>query len=220
MVDNLLSLTPEFLLAIVQTFTMVGIAVGAALLLGTPLGVFLFLTSREQILERKTLHNVINYVVNTVRSLPFVILLVAIIPITRLIVGTTIGPIAASVPLSIAAIPFFARLVEQALREIPKGVIEAAVAMGASPVQITWKVLLNEARASIVSALTVTSISFLSYSAMAGTVGGGGIGDLAIRFGYYRFQTEVMVATVVLLILLVQIIQFTGNRFAQLLDKR
>jgi D-methionine transport system permease protein len=220
MADNLLELAPEFWLALGQTFTMVGISVGAAFLFGTPLGVLLFLTDRGQILERITLHRAINYLVNTVRSLPFVILLVAIIPLTRLIVGTTIGPIAASVPLSLAAIPFFARLVEQSLRELPKGVIEAAVAMGASPVQLVWKVLLNEARGSIVSALTVTSISLLSYSAMAGTVGGGGIGDLAIRFGYYRFQTEVMVATVVLLILLVQFIQFAGNRIAQRLDKK
>ncbi|WP_019123073.1 methionine ABC transporter permease [Brevibacillus massiliensis] len=220
MFENLLALVPEFGMAIWQTFTMVGISAAAALLFGTPLGVLLFLTGKGQILERKHLHQTINYVVNTVRSLPFIILLVAIIPLTRVINGTTIGPIAASVPLSIAAIPFFSRLVEQALREIPKGVIEAAVAMGASPLGLIWKVLLNEARASIVSALTVTSISLLSYSAMAGTVGGGGIGDLAIRFGYYRFQTEVMIATVVLLILLVQIIQFTGNHFARLLDKR
>lgn len=220
MADNLLELAPEFWLALGQTFAMVGISVGAAFLFGTPLGVLLFLTDRGQILEQITLHRAINYLVNTVRSLPFVILLVAIIPLTRVIVGTTIGPIAASVPLSLAAIPFFARLVEQSLRELPKGVIEAAVAMGASPVQLVWKMLLNEARGSIVSALTVTSISLLSYSAMAGTVGGGGIGDLAIRFGYYRFQTEVMAATVVLLILLVQLIQFAGNRIAQRLDKK
>ncbi len=220
MFNNLLSLAPDFWKSIWETFAMVGISVGSALLFGTPLGIIVFITSRGQIFENKAIHGVVNYLVNTVRSLPFVILLVALIPLTRLVIGTTIGPIAASVPLSIAAIPFFARLVEQSLREIPKGVIEAAVSMGASPLDIIWKVLLNESRSGIVSALTVTSISLLSYSAMAGTVGGGGIGDLAIRFGYYRFQTEVMIATVILLILLVHIIQFVGNRFTQFLDKR
>jgi D-methionine transport system permease protein len=220
MFNDLLSLAPDFEKAIGETFTMVGISVGSALLFGTPLGVMMFITGRGQIFEQKVFHSVVNYVVNTVRSLPFVILLVALIPFTRLVIGTTIGPIAASVPLSIAAIPYFARLVEQSLREVPKGVIEAAVAMGASPLEIIWKVLLNEARSSIVSALTVTSISLLSYSAMAGMVGGGGIGDLAIRFGYYRFQTEVMIATVILLIILVQIIQYVGSRLAHVLDKR
>lgn len=220
MFNNLLSLAPDFWKAIGETFAMVGISVGSALLFGTPLGILIFVTGQGQIFEHKVIHRVVNYVVNTVRSLPFVILLVALIPLTRLMIGTTIGPIAASVPLSIAAIPYFARLVEQSLREIPKGVIEAAVAMGASPLEIIWKVLLNEARSSIVSALTVTSISLLSYSAMAGTVGGGGIGDLAIRFGYYRFQTEVMMATIILLIIWVQIIQFVGSRLAHVLDKR
>ncbi|MBN2910043.1 ABC transporter permease [Polycladomyces sp. WAk] len=220
MFNNLLSLAPDFWKAIGETFAMVGISVGSALLFGTPLGILIFVTGHGQIFEHKVIHRVVNYVVNTVRSLPFVILLVALIPLTRLMIGTTIGPIAASVPLSIAAIPYFARLVEQSLREIPKGVIEAAVAMGASPLEIIWKVMLNEARSSIVSALTVTSISLLSYSAMAGTVGGGGIGDLAIRFGYYRFQTEVMIATIILLIIWVQIIQFVGSRLAHVLDKR
>jgi D-methionine transport system permease protein len=220
MLNDLLSLAPDFGKAMGETFTMVGISVGSALLFGTPLGIILFITSHGQIFEHKVIHSVVNYVVNMVRSLPFVILLVALIPLTRLVIGTTIGPIAASVPLSIAAIPYFARLVEQSLREVPKGVIEATVAMGASPWEIIWKVMLNEARSSIVSALTVTSISLLSYSAMAGMVGGGGIGDLAIRFGYYRFQTEVMVATVILLIILVQIIQYVGSRISHFLDKR
>lgn len=220
MLNDLFSLAPDFGKAMGETFMMVGISVGSALLFGLPLGIILFITGHGQIFERKVIHSVVNYVVNTVRSLPFVILLVALIPLTRLVIGTTIGPVAASVPLSIAAIPYFARLVEQSLREVPKGVIEASVAMGASPWEIIWKVMLNEARSGIVSALTVTSISLLSYSAMAGMVGGGGIGDLAIRFGYYRFQTEVMVATVILLIILVQIIQNVGNRIAHFLDKR
>ncbi|GIQ61546.1 ABC transporter permease [Paenibacillus cisolokensis] len=220
MFDNLLSLMPEIGLAIVQTGVMLFISMCCAVLFGIPLGVFLYFTGRGQIFERPVLFRITNYVVNTVRSLPFVILLVALIPLTRVMVGTTIGPVAAAVPLSIASTAYFARLVEQSLREVPKGVIEAALGMGATPLQITWKVLLAEARSGIVLGITLTTISLLSYSAMAGIVGGGGIGDLAIRFGYYRFQTDVMILTVILLIIFVQIIQFSGNFLARLLDKR
>jgi D-methionine transport system permease protein len=158
--------------------------------------------------------------VNTVRSFPFIILLVALVPFTRLIAGTSIGPVAAAVPLSLAAIPYFARFVEQNLRDVPRGVIEAAHAMGATEWQIVRRVLLVEGRSGIVAALTVLAISFLSYSAVAGVVGGGGIGDLAIRYGYYRFQTDVMVLTVAILIVIVQLIQATGNGIARRLDKR
>ena len=199
---------------------MVVFAIGAAILLGTPLGILLFLTEKGQLLEKPLLNKIIGSLVNLVRSFPFLILLVALIPFTRSIVGTTIGPLAASVPLSAAAIPYFARLVEQSLREVPKGVIEASISMGASVPQIIWKVLIVEARSGLTLALTVVTISFLSYSAMAGVVGGGGIGDLAIRFGYYRFQTDVMIVTIVILVAIVQIIQFAGNRFAAILDKR
>jgi D-methionine transport system permease protein len=145
---------------------------------------------------------------------------VALVPFTRSIAGTSIGPLAAAVPLSFAAIPYFARMVEQNLRDVPRGVVEAAHAMGASELQIVLRVLLVEARSGLVLALTVLSISFLSYSAVAGVVGGGGIGDLAIRYGYYRFETDVMVATVAILIVMVQLIQFTGNRIAKRIDKR
>ena len=162
----------------------------------------------------------LGWLVNTVRSFPFIILLVALVPFTRMIAGTSIGPLAAAVPLSFAAIPYFARMVEQNLREVPRGVIEAAHAMGASELQIVLRVLLVEARSGLVLALTVLSISFLSYSAVAGVVGGGGIGDLAIRYGYYRFETDIMVATVAILIIMVQLIQFTGNRIAKRIDKR
>ena len=162
----------------------------------------------------------LGWFVNTVRSFPFIILLVALVPFTRIIAGTSIGPLAAAVPLSFAAIPYFARLVEQNLREVPRGVIEAAHAMGASEFQIVLRVLLVEARSGLVLALTVLAISFLSYSAVAGVVGGGGIGDLAIRYGYYRFETDIMVVTVAILIALVQLIQFTGNRIAKRIDKR
>ncbi|MDI3257093.1 MAG: methionine ABC transporter permease [Kyrpidia sp.] len=220
MFDNVIQLLPEIWLALGQTALMVGISVGCALLFGTPLGVILYLTDVGQLWENPVLFRVLNYVVNVVRSFPFIILLVALIPLTRWLLGTTIGPVAAAVPLSVAAIPYFARLVEQSIREVPKGVIEAAVSMGATTPQIIRRVLLVEARSGLVLATTVVTISFLSNSAMAGVVGGGGIGDLAIRYGYYRFETDVMVAMIIILILLVQIFQFIGNRLARLVDKR
>ena len=199
---------------------MLGIGLTAAVVLGGPLGVLLFLLGPGQSLDNKPAFIVLNWIVNTVRSFPFIILLVALVPFTRVIAGTSIGPLAAAVPLSFAAIPYFARLVEQNLRDVPRGVIEAAHAMGASELQIVLRVLLVEARSGLVLALTVLSISFLSYSAVAGVVGGGGIGDLAIRYGYYRFETDIMVATVAILIAMVQAIQFTGNRIAKRIDKR
>lgn len=220
MSPNIIAILPELWTAIGQTFLMLAIGLSAALLLGGPLGVLLFLLGQGQSLERPALFGVINWLVNTVRSFPFIILLVALVPFTRLIAGTSIGPVAAAVPLSLAAIPYFARLVEQNLRDVPRGVIEAAHAMGASEWQIVRRVLLVEARSGLVLGLTVLSISFLSYSAVAGVVGGGGIGDLAIRYGYYRFQTDVMVLTVAILIAIVQLIQFTGNGLARRLDKR
>ena len=161
-----------------------------------------------------------NNIVNLVRAFPFVILMIAMIPITRAIIGTSIGPIAASLVLSISGLFYFARLVEQNLREVPRGVIEAASAMGASPMSIIYKVLLNEARAGMVSSITVLSISLLSYSAAAGMIGGGGLGDFAIRYGYYRSQTEVIIFLVAILLLLVILIQGIGNRLARKLDKR
>ncbi|CDG82458.1 binding--dependent transport system inner membrane component family protein [Janthinobacterium agaricidamnosum NBRC 102515 = DSM 9628] len=199
---------------------MLGIGLTAAVLVGGPLGILLFLVSEGQSLQNRPLAMVLGWLVNTVRSFPFIILLVALVPFTRIIAGTSIGPLAAAVPLSFAAIPYFARLVEQNLREVPRGVIEAAHAMGASEMQIILRVLLVEARSGLVLALTVLSISFLSYSAVAGVVGGGGIGDLAIRYGYYRFETDIMVVTVAILIVLVQTIQFAGTRIAKRLDKR
>ncbi|EJQ07471.1 ABC transporter permease [Bacillus cereus] len=220
MFNNIIPLLPEIGTSLLQTLLMVGLSVGAAIILGVPLGVILYFTSKGQILEQNIVHRVLNGIVNIIRSFPFIILLVALVPFTRAILGTTIGPIAATIPLSVAAIPYFARLVEQALREVPKGVIEAAEAMGATPLQIVRKVLLVEARSGLVLSLTVLTVSFISYSAMAGVVGGGGIGDLAIRFGYYRFQTDVMVVTVLMLVILVQSVQFIGNRIAAKIDKR
>ncbi len=220
MLENLIELWPEFITAAWQTGLMLGIALSAAIILGIPLGVVLFITSKGQLLERPWLAQILGTIVNIVRSFPFIILMVSLVPFTRSVVGTTIGPLAAAVPLSIAAVPYFARLVEQCLREVPRGVIEAAIAVGASPLQIVVKVLLVEARSGLVLALTVLAVSFLSYSAVAGVVGGGGIGDLAIRFGYYRFQTEVMVFTSVVLIILVQLMQWLGQTIARRLDKR
>ena len=220
MPDNLIDLLPDLGAALGQTLTMLGIGLSAAVLLGGPLGILLFLVGDGQSLQNRPLALLLGWTVNTIRSFPFIILLVALVPLTRLVVGSSIGPVAASVPLSIAAVPYFARLVEQTLREVPRGVIEAAHAMGASELQIVLRVLLVEARSGLVLALTVLAISFLSYSAVAGVVGGGGIGDLAIRYGYYRFETDIMIFTVAVLVALVQVIQLTGTRVARRLDKR
>jgi len=220
MPENIAAILPELWVATAQTFLMLAIGLSAAVLIGGPLGVLLFLLGPGQSLDNKPAFLVLNWLVNTVRSFPFIILLVALVPFTRSIVGTSIGPLAAAVPLSFAAIPYLARLVDQCLRDVPRGVIEAAHAMGASELQIVWRVLLVEARSGLVLALTVLAVSFLSYSAIAGVVGGGGIGDLAIRYGYYRFETDIMVATVAILIVLVQTIQFAGTRIAKRLDKR
>jgi len=218
--NAIVAMLPEMGTAVGQTLTMLGIGLSAAVLIGGPLGIVLFLVADGQSLQNRPAALVLGWLVNTVRSFPFIILLVALVPFTRMIAGTSIGPLAAAVPLSFAAIPYFARMVEQNLREVPRGVIEAAHAMGASELQIVLRVLLVEARSGLVLALTVLAISFLSYSAVAGVVGGGGIGDLAIRYGYYRFETDIMVATVAILIIMVQLTQFTGNRIAKRIDKR
>ena len=220
MLEKCIDLLPELGVALLQTLTMLGIGLGAALLVGGPLGILMFQAAGDASPRRRRLAALLGWSVNTVRSFPFIILLVALVPLTRLVVGSSIGPLAASVPLSIAAIPYFARLVEQTLREVPRGVVEAAQAMGASELPIVTRVLLVEARSGRVLALTVLAISFLSYTAVAGVVGGGGIGDLAIRYGYYRFVTDVMVFTVAVLVVLVQAIQFGGTRLARRLDKR
>lgn len=218
--ETIVDVLPELWVAIGETLLMLGIGLSAAVLLGGPLGIWLFLLSPGQSLQNRWLFAVVGWVVNMVRSFPFIILLVALVPFTRWLVGSSIGPLAASVPLSCAAIPYFARLVEQNLREVPRGVIEAAHAMGASELQIIFRVLLVEARSGLVQALVVLSISFLSYTAIAGVVGGGGVGDLAIRYGYQRFQTDVMLLTVAILVVMVQLIQVIGNHVSRRLDKR
>jgi len=218
--EDIVAILPELWIALGQTLLMLAIGLGSAVLVGGPLGIWLFLLGPGQSLDNRILFAVVGWFVNLVRSFPFIILLVALVPFTRALTGTSIGPVAAAVPLSFAAIPYFARLVEQNLREVPRGVIEAAQAMGASDLQIVTRVLLTEARSGLVLALTVLAISFLSYSAVAGVVGGGGIGDLAIRYGYYRFQTDVMVLTVAILVVLVQALQWSGNVIARRIDKR
>lgn len=194
-----------------ETVLMVGISGAFAALIGIPLGVYLRLTDRGGVLESRVANRVVGGVVNAVRSTPFIILLVAVIPLTRLITGSSIGTAAAVVPLTLAAGPFLARLVEASLREVDPGLVEAAQAMGASTRQIVFKVLLPEALPSIVAGLTVTFVSLTGYSAMAGAVGGGGLGDLGIRYGYQRFLPEVMLAVVVILILFVQSVQSLGD---------
>lgn len=194
-----------------ETVLMVGISGAFAAVIGIPLGVYLRLTDRGGVLESRVANRVVGGVVNAVRSTPFIILLVAVIPLTRLITGSSIGTAAAVVPLTLAAGPFLARLVEASLREVDPGLVEAAQAMGASTRQIVFKVLLPEALPSIVAGLTVTFVSLTGYSAMAGAVGGGGLGDLGIRYGYQRFLPEVMLAVVVILILFVQTVQSLGD---------
>ncbi|MDQ0142510.1 methionine ABC transporter permease [Cupriavidus necator] len=194
-----------------ETLLMVAISGVVGALLGVPLGVLLHLTNRGGVLSHPLFNRTIGVVVNAVRSIPFIILLVVVIPFTRLIVGSSIGTTAAIVPLTIAAVPFIARLVESALREVDKGLVEAAQSMGATTGQIVWKVLLPEAMPGIVAGLTITFVSLVGYSAMAGAIGGGGLGDLGIRYGYQRYITEVMVAVVVILIVFVQAVQSFGD---------
>ncbi|MDG0874199.1 ABC transporter permease [Paenibacillus thiaminolyticus] len=218
--DSLIQILPDLYKAFFQTLYMVGISLIVALILGLPIGIILFVTDKGLFLENHLTRVVLGFIVNMIRSVPFIILLVTLLPLTKLIAGTTIGPTAASVSLSVAAIPFFARLVETALREIDKGVIEAAVSIGATPWMIIQDVLLPEAKPGIVQGINITAISLVAYSAMAGTVGGGGIGDLAIRFGYYRYDNTVMFTTVIVLICLVQLIQYAGDFLAKKVDKR
>ena len=200
-----------FVSSLWETIVMVGISGLVGALIGIPLGVFLRLTDQGGVLQNPGANRVVGGLVNAVRSTPFIILLVAIIPLTRLLTGSSIGTAAAVVPLTIAAAPFIARLVETSLREVDHGLIEAAQAMGATTEQIVFKVLLPEALPGIVAGLTITLVSLTGYSAMAGAIGGGGLGDLGIRYGYQRFLPEVMLAVVLVLVLFVQAVQSLGD---------
>src|SRR5450830_362558 len=214
------SLSTDLVNAFGETFLMVGIASVLAIAIGLPLGFLLHVTSRKLFWANRFAHISGNFLVNIVRSVPFVILLVLLLPLTQWVLGTTIGPTAASVPLSVAAIVFYARLVEASLCEVDPGIIEASQAFGASPLRIICTVLFPEALPGFLRGFTVTLISLIGFSAMAGIVGGGGVGDLAIRFGYYRYQTDVMVVTVVALVVLVQIVQMGGDWLARHADKK
>ncbi|MDF2546709.1 methionine ABC transporter permease [Anaerosolibacter sp.] len=216
----MLSLIDLLLPSLWDTLYMVFTSLIFTILFGLPLGIVLVVTEKDHILPNPIVYGALSYVINMTRSLPFIILMIFIIPFTRLIAGTTIGTTAAIIPLVIAAIPFFARVVESALKEVDWGVIEASIAMGATPLQIIIHVLIPESMSSLALGVTITLINILGYSAMAGTVGGGGLGDLAVRYGYHRFQTEVMIATVLVLIVLVQIIQLCGNKVAEILNKK
>ncbi|MBX9991408.1 methionine ABC transporter permease [Phreatobacter oligotrophus] len=206
--------------ALGQTLYMVAAAGLIGTALGLPLGVFLATSGRGELFEAVTLNRVLGLIVNATRSTPFIILVVAIIPFTRLVAGTSIGTTAAIVPLTVAATPFIARIIEAAIREVDAGLIEASRAMGATPLQIVRKVLLPEALPAIVLGLTLTAVSLIGYSAMVGAVGGGGLGDLGIRFGYQRFMPEVMAAVVIVLIALVQAVQSLGDWIARRVNKR
>lgn len=218
--DTISGMRGEIIQALGETFLMVGLSTLFAVVFGTLLGVLLFVTSSHQLHYNKPLNFILDNLVNLMRAFPFVILMIALIPVTRAVVGSTIGPIAASLVLSVSGLFYFARLVEQNLREVPRGVIEAATSMGANPLTIIRKVLLNEARAGMVSSITVLAIGLLSYSAAAGMIGGGGLGDLAIRYGYYRYQTEVIIFIVAILVGLVIMMQGLGNWISRKLDKR
>lgn len=214
------TMTPLIIQGIFETLYMTLASTLMAYVLGLPMGILLVISEEGGIKPFKALNLVLNVIVNITRSIPFLILLIAVIPLTRLITGTSIGSTATIVPLVIAAAPFIARLVESSLKEVDHGIIEASLSMGASPMQIVTKVLIPEAKPSLLMGAAIAITTILGYSAMAGIVGGGGLGDIAIRFGYYRYETGVMIVTVILLVLIVQFFQEVGMRIAQKSDKR
>jgi len=211
---------PNLSHAALETLYMVGVSTLLTVVLGLPLGVLLVISDRNGLKSAPALNQVLGAVVNFARSLPFIILLVVVIPFTRFVVGTSIGSTAAIVPLSLAAIPFFARVAETGLREVDRGLVEAAQAMGCTTWQIIRKVLLPEALPSLILGIALTIINLIGYSAMAGVIGGGGLGDVAVRYGYQRFETAVMIVTVVLLVVVVQGIQILGSKLALKVSKR
>ncbi len=211
---------PDLLKATLDTLLMVGATMISALVFGLPLGVLLLVSASDGLYPRPILNRLVGYIVNVLRSFPFIILLVLLIPFSRVVVGTSIGPKAAAVALSFAVIPFFARLVEQNLRDVPRGIVDMALSCGAPSTTMIWKVLIAEAMPALVGSFTVTATGFIAYSAVAGAVGAGGLGDLAIRYGYYRFETPVMIWCVVIMFALVQSTQIAGAWLARRLDKR
>lgn len=206
--------------SLLETLYMVVLSTIFSLVIGLPLGIILVITDKGHICERPFVNKVLGTIINIMRSIPFIILIIAIFPLSRLIIGTTIGSTAAIVPLSIAAAPFVARVIESSLREVSFGVIEASIASGATVMQIIFRVMIPEAMPSLILGVTLTIINIIGYSAMAGAIGGGGLGDLAIRYGYQRSQMDVLVATIIILIIIVEIVQRLGNIFASKLDKK
>ncbi len=202
------------------TIVMTSVSAAIATVVGVPLGVLVTITGPQSLKPHRLFYSIAGWIVNIGRSIPFIILLVALIPVTRLIVGTSLGTIGVIVPLVVAATPFVARLTESSLQEVDAGVIEAAESFGASTWQVITKVLLRESLPGIVRGFSITFIALFGYSAMAGAIGGGGLGDIAIRYGYYRYQDDVMIATVVILIVLVQLVQTGGDLAARFIDKR
>ncbi|KUP08967.1 methionine ABC transporter ATP-binding protein [Bacillus coahuilensis p1.1.43] len=220
MFEDLVRYETEIGESIIETFVMVGVSTLAAVLIGLPVGTLLFLSRKGNLLENRALFSSVNLVVNMIRSFPFLLLVVFLLPFTKLIIGTAIGTAAATVPLSIIAIAHYARLVEQSLLDVPRGVIEAAVSMGASVKDVVLKFIYVEARSGLVFGLTTSIISFISYSTIMGVVGGGGIGDFAIRYGYQQYKTELMYYVIIIMIIFVQLIQFIGTTASRWLDKR
>ncbi|MCC8097062.1 MAG: ABC transporter permease [Eubacterium sp.] len=208
--------TPE----IGSTLYMVFFSSLFSIIIGSVLGIILYVTQKDNILENTPINSVIGTIVNIGRSIPFVILMIAVFPLARFIVGTSIGSTASIVPLTVAATPFVARMIENSLNELDRGVIEASVSMGANEAEIITKVMLPEAAPSIISSITITIINIIGYSAMAGTIGGGGLGDGCIRYGYQRSRTDILIYSVIIMIVMVQIIQCIGNVFSKHFDKR
>lgn len=206
--------------SLVETLYMVSVSTVFSLLIGFPLGILLVVTDKGSIWEKTLFNNILNGVINVLRSFPFLILMILLFPLAKIIVGKTIGTTATIVPLSIAAAPFVARIMESSLKEVDKGVIELSLSMGATVPQIIFKVLIPEALPSIVLGITLTIINVIGYSAMAGAIGGGGLGDLAIRFGLYRYQSDVMIVSVLIIVILVQVIQYLGNTIAFKINKK
>ncbi len=205
--------------ATLDTLFMLGFSVLFSTIIGIPVGLILFLTSKGRLLQNRFVYMILSFVVNVLRSVPFIILLIVMIPATTMLVGTSLGAKGTIPPLVIGAFPFFARLVENSLKEIDDGIFHMAESCGASTRQIIWHILLPEIMPSLIASITVTAIALVSYTAMAGTVGGGGLGDLAIRYGYQRFQTDVMLITVVLMVVMVQLIQICGDFLVKIMRK-
>lgn len=203
-----------------ETVFMVAVSTVIAAIIGIPLGITLVTTSKGHIWENRVINSILGTIVNVIRSIPFIILMVAIIPLTRIIAGTSIGTTAACVPLTIVAIPFLSRLVETSIREVDFGLVEAAESMGATPFQIIRKVLIPEALPTIINNITVLIVNLIGASAMAGAIGGGGLGDIAIRYGYQRFRADVMLATIIILIVVVNLIQACGDFASRKKNKR